>query len=105
VRQTVKEGLNLAQELAALPFRAARQLLRDTDMKQRPLGEVVADSLRIGEDLVRIPFKATAAIMDEMAPGSPSLEQRVAALERQLAPQEPQQPPVPTDPDPNPAPQ
>lgn len=83
MRQTVKDGLNLAQELAALPFRAARQLLRETDINRRPLGEVVADSLRIGEELARLPFKATAAVMDEMAPSSPSLEQRVAALEQQ----------------------
>ena len=98
MRQTIKEGLDLAQELAALPFRAARQLFREGDVSRRPLGEVLMDSLRIGEDLARLPFKATAALVTEMTPAGPSLEERVAALERQVSP--PAEPPAPTAPEP-----
>gem|GEM_PF-5864740 len=70
------------QQLSALPFRVARKALQESTVSQRPLGGVLADSLAIGEGLARLPFKATSAVLDEMARMRPSLEQRVAALEQ-----------------------
>lgn len=90
MRQTLKEGLDLVQQLAALPFTAARQALASSETSKGPWGEVARDSLDIGERLARLPFKATAALLD--GPDSPSLEQRVAELERRMGVQPPSPP-------------
>ncbi|HYG56973.1 MAG TPA: hypothetical protein VD902_02750 [Symbiobacteriaceae bacterium] len=91
MQQVLKEGLSLAQQLAALPFKATRQAFRETTMSQRPLGEVVVESLNLGEGLAKLPWRLAEALVEESArlkPG-PSLEQRVAALEERMR--------VPTD--------
>jgi hypothetical protein len=87
LRQTIKEGLTLAEQLAALPFTAARQAFQGSDLSERPWGEVVRESMSIGESLARLPFKATAALL--AGPDGPSLEQRVAELERRMGVQPP----------------
>jgi hypothetical protein len=87
LRQMIKEGLSLAQQLAALPFKTARGALRETPLKERPLGDVLDDSFALGEGLARLPFRATAAIMDEIVERRPTidtLEAKVAELERRL---------------------
>ncbi|HWI65460.1 MAG TPA: hypothetical protein VNT75_26810 [Symbiobacteriaceae bacterium] len=83
MRQVIQDGLNLAEQLASLPFKAARQAFQGTDLTQRPLGDVVRESLQIGEGLARLPFKAAGALLTEK-PDGPSLEQRVAELEKRL---------------------
>lgn len=97
MRQTIREGLSLAQQLAALPFRAARQAFRQTDMSQRPLGDVVQETLHLGEGLAQLPFKATSALLSEVAERGPSLADRVSALERRLGVDPPEPIPVPAD--------
>lgn len=82
MRETVKEGLSLVQQLAALPFRAARQAFKETPVSQRPLGSVVDESLSLGEGLARLPFKLAEALVEESAQARPRLEERVAALEQ-----------------------
>lgn len=94
----LREGLDLAQQLAALPFKAARHALRETSLSRRPLGEVVADSLMLGEGLAKLPFQATAALMAEMGRSGPSLEERVANLERRLGASAEPSPPMPEPP-------
>lgn len=84
MRQLVNEGLDLAQQMAALPFKAARQALRETELNSRPLGEVVEESLKLGEGVAKLPFKATAALLTELSLKMPNLEERVAHLERHL---------------------
>lgn len=97
MRSAIMEGLDLAQQLAAMPFKAARQVLRDTPAGRRPLGEVVQDSLLIGEDLARLPFKISQALIAETSGAAPSLEERVANLEKRLGVTQPAPPeqPVP----------
>lgn len=92
LRQMIKEGLGLAQQLAALPFKTAKLALQETTLKERPLGGVLEDSLELGEGLARLPFQATAAIMDEIAdrrPAIDTLEAKVAVLERRLGVEQP----------------
>ncbi|HWI53880.1 MAG TPA: hypothetical protein VNT01_17210 [Symbiobacteriaceae bacterium] len=84
MRQAIQEGLNLAEQLAALPFKAARQAFEQSESNQRPWGELVRESMGIGEGLARLPFKATAVLLSEVARPGPSLEERVAELERRL---------------------
>lgn len=85
MRQAIREGLGLAEQLAGLPFKAARQAFAETPMSSRPLGDVVRESMEVGEGLARLPFKAAAALLAETAaPPGPSLEERVAELERRL---------------------
>lgn len=91
MRQMIKEGLDLAEQLAALPFTTARQAFAASETGKGPWGEVVRDSLDIGEGLARLPFKATAALLSGAS--SPSLEARVTELERRLG----VQPPPPAD--------
>ena len=84
MRETVKEGLSLVQQLAALPFKAARQAFKETSMSQRPLGGVVDESLSLGEGLARLPFKVAEALVEESAQARPGLEERVTALEQKV---------------------
>jgi hypothetical protein len=98
VRQAIQEGLGLLEQIAALPFKAARQAFRESDLSRRPLGEVVQDSLHLGEDLAKLPFKAVSAVMTEMAQKGPGLEQRVAELEKRLGIQPPLESPPPEPP-------
>lgn len=103
MRSLLREGLDLAQQIAALPFRAAREALRDSRWTDQPLGEVVEDSLFLGEGLAKLPFKATLAAMDTLRQSRPDLEERVAELERRLGVTEPPAPeaPAPEVPAPN----
>lgn len=87
MRQTIKEGLDLAQQLAALPFTAARQALTASETGRGRWGDVMRDTIDIGEGLARLPFKATAVFL--AGSDSPSLEERVAELERRLGVQPP----------------
>lgn len=97
MRQAIQEGLNLAEQLAALPFKAARQVLQRTEISQRSVGDVLRESLQIGEGLARLPFKAAGAVITDMGqPGGPSLEQRVAELEKRMGVETP--PPAPAQP-------
>jgi hypothetical protein len=89
MRQVLMEGLDLAQQLAALPFRASRQLLRDTAVARRPLGEVVQESLTIGEDLARLPFKAASALIAEMSQSRQSPAPPVPEVQPELQPDPP----------------
>jgi hypothetical protein len=63
LRQTIKEGLGIAEQLAAFPFTAARQALTSSETDRGPWGDVVRDSLSIGEGLARLPFKVTVALL------------------------------------------
>jgi hypothetical protein len=63
LRQTIKEGLGIAEQLAAFPFTAARQALASSETDRGPWSEVVRDSLNIGEGLARLPFKVTVALL------------------------------------------
>lgn len=81
MRQTIREGLGLAEQLAALPFKAMREALPE---RERPWGDLVRESITIGEGLTRLPFKAAAAVLSSADPTTSSLEQRVTELERRL---------------------
>ncbi|MDF2627024.1 MAG: hypothetical protein K0R39_855 [Symbiobacteriaceae bacterium] len=93
MRQTIKEGLGLAEQLAVLPFTAARQAFVASEGGRGPWAEVVRETLDVGEGLARLPFKATTALLSGAGTGSPSLEERVAELERRMG----MQPPPPAD--------
>jgi hypothetical protein len=93
LRKFIQEGLDLAQDLTALPFKAARQALQETPLSGRPIGDVVMDSLYLGEGLARLPLKATAALMAEFPGGPSDLERRVAVLEQRLGVATPTQSP------------
>lgn len=95
VREAMEEGLNLAGQLAAFPWKAARQAFRESDWSRRPLGEVIQDSLNLGEELARLPFKAAGALLTEMSSRQPSLESRIAALEQRVGIQPPAPPETP----------
>jgi hypothetical protein len=84
LQQTIREGLDLAQQLIALPFKAARQVFRETAFSHRPTGEVVTEALHLGEDLARLPLKAAAALAAELPRRRPDLEARVSKLEHQI---------------------
>ncbi|HYF93228.1 MAG TPA: hypothetical protein VD969_13440 [Symbiobacteriaceae bacterium] len=94
MRQALKEGLGLAEQLAALPFKTAREVFRATALSHRPLGEVVVESIGIGEGLARLPFRAASAMLVQAAQSATSLEQRVAELERRAG----IEPPAPSQP-------
>ena len=66
MREVLREGLDIAGQLAAFPFKAARRSIHDTAVGDRPLGEVIDDSLHVGETLARLPFKAAAALLAEL---------------------------------------
>jgi sirohydrochlorin ferrochelatase len=76
--------MDLTQQLVALPFKAVRQAFQETDFSKRPVGEVITEALYVGEDLAKLPLKATAAILSEIGQRKPDLEERVASLERHL---------------------
>jgi hypothetical protein len=84
LQNSIREGLDLAQQLIALPFKAARQVFRDTAFSQRPTGEVVTEALHLGEDLVKLPLKAASALVADLPGRKPDLEARIAKLERTM---------------------
>lgn len=83
MNKVVREGLDLAQQIAALPFKAARQALQETTLRSQPLGDVIEESLTLGEGLAKLPFKAAAALAKNFSRPRPDLEERVARLEQQ----------------------
>ncbi len=82
MNKVLGEGLDLAQQLAALPFKAARQLLEGSTLKNRAVGDVLSESLSLSEGFARLPFKAAAALLTELGEQKPNLEERVATLEQ-----------------------
>ncbi len=62
------EGLDLAQQMAALPFKAVRQAFDSSDLGERPMAELIRESITLGEGLARLPFKAASALLVELQP-------------------------------------
>lgn len=84
MKALLHEGLGLAQQMAALPFKAIRQALNETMPQERALNGVLKETLELGEGLARLPFKVAGAVLDEFSERA-SLQQRVADLESRLA--------------------
>lgn len=84
MQEAIREGLDLTQQLIALPFKVAREAFRQTALSRRPVGEIVTETLHLGEDVAKLPWKAAAALMVETSQRKPGLEARVAELERRL---------------------
>jgi len=59
----VKEGLDLAQQMASLPFKAARQALDASDLKERSVADLIRESITLGEGLAQLPFKAAGVLL------------------------------------------
>ena len=62
----MKEGLDLAQQLAALPFKAARQAFDSSNLGERPMADIIRESITLGEGLARLPFKVAGALLTEL---------------------------------------
>jgi hypothetical protein len=62
----IKEGLDLAQQMASLPFKAVRQAFDSSDLSERPMAEIIRESITLGEGLARLPFKAAGALLAEV---------------------------------------
>lgn len=62
----MKEGLDLAQQLASLPFKAIRQAIDSSNLNERPMTAIIRESITLGEGLARLPFRAAGAVLAEL---------------------------------------
>lgn len=62
----IKEGLELAQQMASLPFKAVRQAVDASDLGERPVAQIIRESISLGEGLARLPFRAAGALLAEL---------------------------------------
>jgi len=71
----MKEGLDLAQQMAALPFKAVRQAFDSSELGERPMADIIRESITLGEGLARLPFRAASAILAELEAKSEQKDQ------------------------------
>jgi len=62
----IKEGLELAQQMSALPFKAVRQIVDTAGLGERPIADIIRETITLGEGLARLPFRTATALLAEL---------------------------------------